>query len=72
MADGTFPSFVQLVAKVIPRAQAVLGFEVKHDFPDLGERTFLVDARRLVHPYDNSTSILVLFEDARGRRRRDA
>jgi len=60
-----------LIAGVIPRAAAVIGFEVKHDFPGIGERTFLVDARRLVHPDDNSTHILVLFDDVTERQRHD-
>ena len=66
------PELRHLLAAIVPRSQAVVGFEVKHDFPDIGERTFLVDARRLVHPDDNSTSILVLFDDVTERQRRDA
>jgi two-component sensor histidine kinase len=62
----------ELIATVIPRAAAVIGFEVKHDFPAVGQRTFLVDARRLVHPDDNSTNILVLFDDVTDRQRHDA
>ncbi|MBB2690926.1 UNVERIFIED_ORG: hypothetical protein GGI63_001862 [Rhizobium esperanzae] len=27
---------------------------MKQDFPAIGQRTFLVDARRIVHPDDNS------------------
>lgn len=61
-----------LIASVIPKAAAVIGFEVKHDFPVIGPRTFLVDARRLIHPDDNSTNILVLFDDITVRRRHDA
>uniref|UniRef100_UPI003100DB39 HWE histidine kinase domain-containing protein n=1 Tax=Neorhizobium sp. EC2-8 TaxID=3129230 RepID=UPI003100DB39 len=45
---------------------------MKHDFPAIGQRTFLVDARRLVHPDDNSTNILVLFDDVTERQRHDA
>uniref|UniRef100_UPI0031015980 sensor histidine kinase n=1 Tax=Neorhizobium sp. EC2-8 TaxID=3129230 RepID=UPI0031015980 len=50
----------------------MIGYEVKHDFPELGPRTFLVDARRLIHPDDNSTNILVLFDDITERQRHDA
>ncbi|ANH08602.1 sensor histidine kinase [Shinella sp. HZN7] len=53
----------KLIAEVIPKTAAVVGYEVTHDFPTIGERTFLIDARRLVHPDNNSTSILVVFED---------
>ena len=62
----------QLIAAVIPKAAAVIGFEVMHNFPTIGQRTFLVDARRLVHPDDNSTNILVLFDDVTERQRHDA
>ncbi|MBB4568940.1 sensor histidine kinase [Rhizobium leucaenae] len=37
----------------------------------IGRRTFLVDARRLIHPDDNSTNILVLFEDVTERQRHE-
>ncbi|WFU12069.1 HWE histidine kinase domain-containing protein (plasmid) [Rhizobium sp. CB3090] len=62
----------QLIALVIPKASAVIGFEVTHDFPVIGRRTFLVDARRLIHPDDNSTNILVLFDDVTERQRHEA
>ena len=62
----------RLMNEVIPRATAVIGFEVQHDFPNIGQRIFLVDARKLVHPHHNITNILVLFEDATERRRSDA
>lgn len=61
-----------LIGAVIPKTAAVIGFEVKHDFPVIGQRTFLVDARRLVHPDDNSMSLLVLFDDVTERQRHDA
>jgi two-component sensor histidine kinase len=66
------PDLRVLLASVIPKSQAIVGFEVKHDFPDIGQRAFLVDARRLVHPDDNSSSILVLFDDVTEQQRHDA
>jgi len=66
------PELRQLVSAVIPRAAAVIGFEVKHDFPTIGRRTFLIDARRLVHPDDNSPNILIIFDDVTERQRHDA
>ncbi|MDO3434641.1 HWE histidine kinase domain-containing protein [Rhizobium sp. CBN3] len=65
------PVLRQLISSVIPRAAAVVGFEVKHDFPTIGQRTFLIDARRLVHPDDNSPNILVIFDDVTERQRHD-
>ncbi|MBX5227668.1 PAS domain-containing protein [Rhizobium sp. NLR9b] len=66
------PELRRLISSVIPRAAAVIGYEVKHDFPTIGQRTFLVDARRLVHPDDNSPNILVIFDDVTERQRHDA
>lgn len=66
------PELRQLIGSVIPKAAAVIGYEVKHDFPGVGQRTFLVDARRLVHPDDNNRNILVIFDDVTERQRLDA
>lgn len=66
------PELRRLISSVIPRSSAVIGFEVKHDFPTIGHRTFLVDARRLVHPDDNSPNILVIFDDVTDRQHHDA
>ncbi len=60
-----------LMVMVVPKATAVIGFEVAHDFPRIGKRTFLVDARRLLQSDDTSKSILVSFEDVTERRRQD-
>lgn len=60
------------VAGVNPKVAAVIGLGVKHDFPGIGQRTFLVNARRLVHADDDSTNILVLFDDVTERLRHDA
>lgn len=74
LGDGQWdnPELRHLIASVIPKAAAVIGFEVKHDFPSIGERTFLVDARRLSHPDDNSSNILVLFDDVTERQHHNA
>ena len=74
LGDGQWdiPELRLLISKVIPKAAAVIGFEVKHDFPEIGQRTFLVDARRLSHPDDNSSNILVIFDDVTERQHHDA
>jgi len=73
LGDGQWdiPELRDLFSLVVPKTQAVVGYEVQHEFPGIGQRTYLVDARRLVHPDDNSTSILVLFDDVTERQRRD-
>ncbi|MCL7998913.1 PAS domain-containing protein, partial [Brucella sp. 21LCYQ03] len=74
LRDGQWniPELRHLIAVVIPRAVAVIGFEVKYDFPSIGPRTFLIDARRLVQSDDNSSNILVLFDDITERQHQTA
>ncbi len=57
----------RLLRDVIPKAIAVVGFEITHEFPQLGQRTMLVSARRIRGP--KSPTILVQFEDVTERRR---
>jgi two-component sensor histidine kinase len=66
------PELRRLLNDIIPNSTAILGYEVNADFPTIGRRTMLVSARRLVHPDNNSTSVLILFEDVTDRRRREA
>jgi PAS domain S-box-containing protein len=61
----------RLLQDVIPRSMAIIGFELTAEFPSIGRRTMLVSARRLTHPDNNSTSILMVFEDVTERRRED-
>lgn len=73
LGDGQWdiPELRQLISAVIPRSAAVIGFEVQHEFPLIGQRTFLIDARRLVHPDDNSPNLLIIFDDATERQRQN-
>lgn len=61
----------RLLHELIPKAVAIIGFEVTAEFPPLGRRTMLISARRLSHPDNNSTNILMIFEDVTERRRGD-
>lgn len=66
------PDLRALFDAVIPKSAGVIGYEVTHDFPNIGNRTFIVDAQRLVHPDNNSMNILVQFEDVTERHRHEA
>jgi PAS domain S-box-containing protein len=66
------PELRRLLQDLIPKSVAIIGFEVTAEFPPLGRRTMLVSARRLAHPDNNSTNILMIFEDVTERRRGDA
>lgn len=65
------PELRRLLEEVIPKATAVINFEVEHDFPGLGRRTMLLTARTLHHPDNGSHSMLLAIVDATDRLRRD-
>jgi two-component sensor histidine kinase len=66
------PELRRLLSEVVPKLVAVIGYEVNAVFPPLGRRTMLVSARRLIHPDNISTNMLVTFDDVSDTRRVDA
>jgi two-component sensor histidine kinase len=66
------PELRTLLTDVVPRARAIIGFEVDHEFPEVGRRTIVLSARRLKHPDENSSEMLLVFDDVTERRRADA
>lgn len=54
------------------KTTAVLGYQVDHDFPGIGVRSMRVTARQLLIPANNSTQMLVVFEDVTVRQKADA
>ena len=57
------PALRTLLESVIPHRTSVEGFEVEHDFPTIGTRTMLVNARKIFNPGDRDSSILLAIED---------
>jgi len=57
------PALRTLLESVIPHRKSVDGFEVEHDFPTIGRRTMLVNARKIFRPGDHAGSILLAIED---------
>lgn len=57
------PELRHLLSEVIPKAQAVVDYEVHLDLPSRGSRTLLLSARRLVHPDHNSPELLLVLHD---------
>jgi two-component system CheB/CheR fusion protein len=56
------PALSDHLKKVFPRQVAFEHFEINHDFPQIGNRTMVVNAHKLVHGSDE-TKILLAFED---------
>ena len=57
------PALRTLLESVIPHRASVEGFEVEHDFPVIGRRTMLVNARKIFRPGDHDGFILLAIED---------
>ncbi len=57
------PALHSLLENVIPHRASVEGFEVEHDFPIIGRRIMLVNARKILRPGDHDGFILLAIED---------
>src|SRR5665213_1421125 len=57
------PALHTLLEDVIPDRASVEKFEVVHDFPTIGQRTMLVNARKINRPGKHDGSILLAIED---------
>src|SRR6195256_726511 len=62
------PALRSLLESVIPHRASVEGFEVEHDFPTIGRRTMLVNARKIFRPGDHDGYILLAIEDVSDER----
>jgi two-component sensor histidine kinase len=65
------PELRLLLKDVVPKSVVVEGYEVEHDFPGLGRRRMILTARKLFHPDNNSTTLLLSMEDATTRLQRE-
>lgn len=57
------PSLRTLLEEVIPQNTHFNDFEVDHDFPAIGRRTMLLNARRILQEGKGTEMILLAFED---------
>ena len=62
------PALRKLLEEIIPQHTTIEEFEVEHDFPTIGRRTMLLNARKVFYEGNNSTSLLVAIEDVTERR----
>jgi PAS domain S-box-containing protein len=60
-------SLRERLGKIIPDHATIEGFEVEHDFPIIGRRTMLLNARKVFYEGNGSTSLLVAIEDVTER-----
>jgi two-component sensor histidine kinase len=70
LGDGQWdiPALRLLLETIIPEKTAMDGFEVEHDFPGIGPRTMVLNARKVLYEDSPSTTILLAFSDVTLRR----
>jgi PAS domain S-box-containing protein len=66
------PQLVELLRRILPDKGEVQDFEVTHDFPKIGRKTMLLNARQLRRTRGRPGLILLAIEDVSGRKEIDA
>ncbi|MBW8303408.1 MAG: PAS domain-containing protein [Brevundimonas sp.] len=70
LGDGQWniPALRLLLETIIPEKTAMDGFEVEHDFPGVGRRSMLLNARKVIYETSADSTILLAFTDVTARR----
>jgi two-component sensor histidine kinase len=70
LGDGQWdiPALRVPLETIIPERTAMDAFEVSHDFPTLGRRIMLLNARKVLYETSADTTILLAFTDVTARR----
>jgi nitrogen-specific signal transduction histidine kinase len=70
LGDGQWdiPKLRTLLEKIIPQHGVMDDYEVEHEFPDIGHRTMLLNARQVLYKEGASPTILLGIEDITGQR----
>jgi len=62
------PALRELLERIIPEHGVMDHFEVEQDFPAIGRRTMLLNARKVFYQGDLNTTLLLAIEDITDRR----
>lgn len=62
------PALRELLERIIPEHGVMDHFEVEQDFPGIGKRTMLLNARKVFYEGDLNTTLLLAIEDITDRR----
>jgi hypothetical protein len=68
--DGQWdiPKLRLLLEKILPERGVMEDYEVEHEFPDIGKRTMLLNARKVFYESNPRTALLLGIEDVTARR----
>ena len=62
------PDLRKLLEDIIPAHTTIEKYEVEHEFPSIGRRTMLLNARKIFYEGNGATSLLLAIEDDTERR----
>lgn len=62
------PALRRLLERIIPDHDVMENFEIEQSFPHLGQRTMLLNARKVFYKGDKNTTLLLAIEDVTVRR----
>lgn len=70
LGDGQWniPALKALLEKILPEQTVLEDYEVEHEFPHIGRRIMLLNARRVFDEQEADTTLLLAIEDVTGRR----
>jgi two-component sensor histidine kinase len=71
LGDGAWdiPKLRLLLGKIIPERGEMEDYEVDHEFPDIGQRTMLLNARKVFYEAGSHANVILLgIEDVTGKR----
>ncbi|MFA5311351.1 MAG: PAS domain-containing protein [Candidatus Omnitrophota bacterium] len=63
------PKLRELLEEILPKTTSFDNFEVEHDFPDVGKRIMLLNARKIYRKFNHTRLILLAIEDITEHRR---
>jgi light-regulated signal transduction histidine kinase (bacteriophytochrome) len=58
----------RMLSELLPKKQRIEDFEVEHNFPAIGRKIMLLDARKILQQGDNQPLILLSIEDITARK----
>ena len=70
LGDGQWdiPALRTLLEKIAPEHAVMDDYAVEHEFPEIGQRVMLLNARKVFYEGNNHTTILLAIEDITARR----
>ena len=70
LGDGQWniPALRTVLEDIIPKHRTVEAYEVEHEFPTIGRRVMLLNARRVFDEHGSASALLLAIEDVTQRR----